>query len=351
MKILVTGTAGFIGYHLAKKLLERGDEVVGLDNINDYYDVNLKYARLELLGINNRKQIDANKIISSTTYPKHKFVKMDLADTQAIYKLFEEEKFDAVCNLAAQAGVRYSLENPHAYIQSNVVGFMNILEACRHNGVTNLSYASSSSVYGLNKSQPFKTSDKTEHQVSVYAATKKSNEMLAHTYSHLYNISTTGLRFFTVYGPWGRPDMAPMLFADAITNDRPIKVFNHGDMSRDFTYIDDIVNGIIKVIDSPAIANESWDSENPEIQSSSAPYKIYNIGNNKPVSLMEFIETIEKSLNKAAKKNMLPMQDGDVQSTYADVSGLIDNFDYKPETKLSDGIGKFVAWYKKFYGG
>jgi len=275
---------------------------------------------------------------------------MDLSDTQNIYKLFEEERFDAVCNLAAQAGVRYSIENPHAYIQSNVVGFMNILEACRHNDVKNLSYASSSSVYGLNKSQPFKTSDKTEHQVSVYAATKKSNEMLAHTYSHLYNISTTGLRFFTVYGPWGRPDMAPMLFADAITNDRAIKVFNHGDMSRDFTYIDDIVDGIIKIIDNPAKSNPNWNPENPEIQSSSAPYQIYNIGNNEPVSLMEFIETIEKSLDKVAEKNMLPMQDGDVQSTYADVSGLINNFDYKPDTKLEDGIAKFIQWYKEFYG-
>jgi len=349
MKILVTGTAGFIGYFLAKKLLERGDEVIGLDNINDYYDVNLKYARLNELGI-DKDEIKDNQPTLSSSYKKHKFVKMDLSDTQNIYKLFEEERFDAVCNLAAQAGVRYSIENPHAYIQSNVVGFMNILEACRHNDVKNLSYASSSSVYGLNKSQPFKTSDKTEHQVSVYAATKKSNEMLAHTYSHLYNISTTGLRFFTVYGPWGRPDMAPMLFADAITNDRAIKVFNHGDMSRDFTYIDDIVDGIIKIIDNPAKSNPNWNPENPEIQSSSAPYQIYNIGNNEPVSLMEFIETIEKSLDKVAEKNMLPMQDGDVQSTYADVSGLINNFDYKPDTKLEDGIGKFIKWYKEFYG-
>jgi len=349
MKILVTGTAGFIGYFLAKKLLERGDEVIGLDNINDYYDVNLKYARLNELGI-DKDEIKDNQPTLSSSYKKHKFVKMDLSDTQNIYKLFEEERFDAVCNLAAQAGVRYSIENPHAYIQSNVVGFMNILEACRHNDVKNLSYASSSSVYGLNKSQPFKTSDKTEHQVSVYAATKKSNEMLAHTYSHLYNISTTGLRFFTVYGPWGRPDMAPMLFADAITNDRAIKVFNHGDMSRDFTYIDDIVDGIIKIIDNPAKSNPNWNPENPEIQSSSAPYQIYNIGNNEPVSLMEFIETIEKSLDKVAEKNMLPMQDGDVQSTYADVSGLINNFDYKPDTKLEEGINEFIKWYKEFYG-
>ena len=240
MKILVTGTAGFIGFHLSKKLLDRGDEVIGLDNINDYYDVNLKYARLNELGI-NKQDIKGNNKISSALSPRFKFVKMDLSDTQGIYKLFKEEKFDAVCNLAAQAGVRYSLENPHSYINSNVVGFMNILEACRHNNVKNLSYASSSSVYGLNKSQPFNTADHTDHPVSLYAATKKSNEMMAHAYSHLYDIATTGLRFFTVYGPWGRPDMAPMLFADAILNDRAIKVFNHGNMSRDFTYIDDVI--------------------------------------------------------------------------------------------------------------
>lgn len=249
MKILVTGTAGFIGYHLAKKLLERGDEVVGLDNINDYYDVNLKYARLNELGI-NKDDLKDNVILSSKTYPKHKFIKANLEDSQTINQLFEIEKFDAVCNLAAQAGVRYSIENPHAYIQSNIVGFMNILEACRNYGVKNLSYASSSSVYGLNKSQPFKTSDHTDHPVSLYAATKKSNELMAHTYSHLYGILASSLRFFTVFGEYGRPDMAPMLFADAIFNDRPIKVFNHGNMSRDFTYVGDIVDGIIKVIDS-----------------------------------------------------------------------------------------------------
>lgn len=347
MKILVTGTAGFIGYFLAKKLLERGDEVVGLDNINDYYDVNLKYARLNELGI-NKEDVKENVFANSSKYPKHKFIKMDLADTKSMYKLFEEEKFDAVMNLAAQAGVRYSLENPHAYIQSNVVGFMNILEACRHNGVKNLAYASSSSVYGLNKSQPFKTSDHTDHQVSVYAATKKSNEMLAHTYSHLYNISTTGLRFFTVYGPWGRPDMAPMLFADAILNDRPIKVFNHGNMSRDFTYVDDIVDGIIKVIDNPSQKNENFDATQPNPSTSSAPYKIYNIGNNAPLSLMTFIETLENSLEKKAEKNFMDMQDGDVVSTYADTQGLIDDFNYKPNTDLTVGIDEFVKWYKEF---
>lgn len=338
MKILVTGTAGFIGYHLALKLLERGDEVVGLDNINDYYDVNLKYARLTKLGINKEK-IEENKLVASKIYPKHKFIKMDLSNTENIYKLFETKKFDAVCNLAAQAGVRYSLENPHAYINSNIVGFTNILEACRHNDVKNLCYASSSSVYGLNKSQPFKTTDKTDTPISLYAATKKSNELMAHTYSHLFGISTTGLRFFTVYGPWGRPDMAPMLFTDAILNNKEIKVFNHGNMSRDFTYIDDIVDGIIKVIDNPV-----------KTKSNLAPYKIYNIGNNSPVQLLDFIETLEKSIGLEAKKNFLPMQDGDVESTYADVEDLIKDFNYKPNTKLADGIDEFVKWYKKFYG-
>jgi UDP-glucuronate 4-epimerase len=336
MKILVTGTAGFIGYHLAKKLLERGDEVVGLDNINDYYDVNLKYARLNELGI-SREDIEENSLTPnpytlSTKFPLHKFYKANLEDTEAINHIFEVEQFDAVVNLAAQAGVRYSLENPHAYIQSNVVGFMNILEACRHYGVKNLSYASSSSVYGLNKSQPFKTTDMTDTPVSLYAATKKSNELMAHTYSHLYGIQTTGLRFFTVYGPWGRPDMAPMLFANAITNDKPIKVFNHGNMSRDFTYIDDIVEGIIKVIDNPS------------------DFNIYNIGNNAPVNLMEFIKTLENALGKKAQKNFMDIQPGDVESTYADVQGLISDFGYKPDTSLTNGIGEFVKWYKKFYG-
>lgn len=349
MKILVTGTAGFIGFHLAKKLLERGDEVVGIDNINDYYDVDLKYGRLKELGI-QQEDVKDNTYTESISFSQHKFIKLDLSNRKGIEKLFEIEQFDAVCHLAAQAGVRYSLENPHAYIDSNMIGFINILEGCRHHNVKNLSYASSSSVYGLNKSQPFKTSDTTEHPVSLYAATKKSNEMMAHSYSHLYGIQTTGLRFFTVYGPWGRPDMAPMLFSDAILNDRPIKVFNHGKMSRDFTYIDDIVDGIVKVIDNPAKSNKEWDAENPEIQSSSASYRIYNIGNNAPLSLMEFIETIEKAIGKVAQKNMMDMQPGDVVSTYADVSGLIREFDYKPDTKLADGIGEFIMWYKAFYG-
>jgi UDP-glucuronate 4-epimerase len=331
MKILVTGTAGFIGFHLTKKLLERGDEVVGLDNINDYYDVNLKYARLNELGI-DKDELKDNELVFSKTYPNHKFIKTNLEDSESINKLFKTQKFDAVCNLAAQAGVRYSIENPHAYIQSNVVGFMNILEACRNYEVKNLSYASSSSVYGLNKSQPFKTTDKTDTPISLYAATKKSNELMAHTYSHLYGIQTTGLRFFTVYGPWGRPDMAPMLFASAISEDRPIKVFNHGKMSRDFTYIDDIVDGIIKVIDHPS------------------DFRIYNIGNNSPVNLMKFIETIEDKIGKKAEKNFMDIQPGDVESTFADTQDLIDDFGYKPDTKLADGIGEFVKWYKEFYG-
>ncbi len=333
MKILVTGTAGFIGFHLAKKLLERGDEVIGIDNINDYYDVNLKYGRLQELGIDPSK-IEENQPVSSSIFPKHTFIKLDLADKDRMEALFKREKFDAVCNLAAQAGVRYSLENPHAYIESNIQGFMNILEGCRENGIKNLSYASSSSVYGLNKEQPFKTTDQVDRPISIYAATKKSNELMAHTYSHLFGISTTGLRFFTVYGPWGRPDMAPMLFADAILHDRAIKVFNQGDMSRDFTYIDDIVDGCIKVIDNP---NEK------------DLYQIYNIGNNAPVQLMDFIKALENSLGKEAKKKYLPMQPGDVKSTYADVSGLIDNFDYKPDTSIQEGVDKFAQWYRAFY--
>ena len=348
MKILVTGTAGFIGFHLAKRLISLGYEVVGLDNINDYYDVNLKYSRLNNLGI-KKEDISENKLIKSTIYSNHKFIKLDLDNTNAINKLFENEKFDAVCNLAAQAGVRYSIENPHVYIQSNVVGFMNILEACRHNNIKNLSYASSSSVYGLNKSQPFNTNDHTNHPVSLYAATKKSNELMAHTYSHLYNISTTGLRFFTVYGPWGRPDMAPMLFADAISNDREIKVFNHGNMSRDFTYIDDIIEGIIKVIENPAKVSENFDANNPNPSISSAPYQIYNIGNNSPTKLLDFIKTLETAIGKKAKKKFMDMQDGDVLSTYANIDDMTKDFEYKAKTKLDEGIEEFIKWYNNFY--
>ncbi len=348
MKILLTGTAGFIGHNLAKMLLDRGDEVVGLDNINDYYDVRLKYGRLEDLGI-AKDDVDYGKFAYSSKYEKHKFIKLDLADREGMEKLFREEEFDAVCHLAAQAGVRYSLENPHTYIDSNIVGFLHILEGCRQSGIKNLSYASSSSVYGLNKAQPFQTSHHTDHPVSLYAATKKSNEMMAHTYAHLYGIASTGLRFFTVYGPWGRPDMAPMLFTDAILNDRAIKVFNHGDMSRDFTYVDDISRGVMAVIDNPAKPSEEYDPLNPNPSISSAPYKIYNIGNNEPVKLMDFISELEKKLGIEAKKNFMDMQPGDVQSTYADVSDLIEDMGYKPDTPISEGVSKFVDWYRDFY--
>ena len=347
-KILVTGSAGFIGFHLVNALIKRGDEVVGIDNINDYYDVELKYGRLAMAGIVKEK-VDWYTETNSLVNPSYRFIRMNLEDMEELMALCLREKFDVIVNLAAQAGIRYSIENPQAYIQSNIVGFANILELARHNSIKHLVYASSSSVYGMNKKIPFSTSHNVDHPVSLYAATKKSNELMAHTYSHLYGIPTTGLRFFTVYGPWGRPDMAPMLFTDAILNDRSIKVFNYGDMSRDFTYIDDIVKGLINVIDNPAKANLEWDTINPEIQSSSAPYKIYNIGNNESVTLLDFIKTIEQSIGKTAEKKMMPMQDGDVQITYADVSGLIDNFNYKPYTKLSDGIDEFVKWYREFY--
>ncbi len=340
MKILITGTAGFIGSHLAIKLLERGDEIVGLDNINDYYDQNVKYGRLQRTGIienlENGKNIEYNKILPSSTYPKYKFIKLNLEDKEAMFKLFEEEKFDAVCNLAAQAGVRYSLTNPDAYMGSNIIGFMNILEACRHHDVKNLSYASSSSVYGSNKKLPFSTEDSVDHPISLYAASKKSNELMAHTYSHLFGISTTGLRFFTVYGPWGRPDMALFLFTKAALENKTIDVFNNGEMLRDFTYIDDIVEGIIRVIDNP--------------RTNTPPYKVYNIGNNNPVKLMDFITAIENKLGKVIEKNMMPIQPGDVPATYADVTDLVEDLGYKPETPVQDGINKFIDWYLDFFG-
>jgi UDP-glucuronate 4-epimerase len=353
MKILVTGTAGFIGSHLAQKLVARGDEIVGLDNINDYYDVNVKYGRLQRGGIIEKledgKDIEFNKLIISKTNSNYKFIRMNLEDKDAMMKLFEDEQFDAVCNLAAQAGVRYSLTNPDAYMGSNIIGFMNILECCRHNNVKNLSYASSSSVYGSNKELPFKTTDNVDHPISLYAASKKSNELMAHTYSHLYNIPTTGLRFFTVYGPWGRPDMALYLFTKAIIEGKPIDVFNHGEMQRDFTYIDDIVEGIIRVNDNPPKGNKEWDGMNPDPSSSPAPYKIYNIGNNNPVKLMDFIEALERKLGKKAEKNMLPIQAGDVPSTYANVEDLIADLGYKPQTPIQEGIDNFVDWYVEFF--
>ena len=350
MKILVTGTAGFIGSHLILPLLQRGDEIVGLDNINDYYDRNVKYGRLQRSGIideiEDGKNIPYGKLLTSTTYPNYKFIKLNLEDKEALVELFKDEKFDKVVNLAAQAGVRYSLTNPDAYIQSNIVGFLNLLECCRHFDIKHLAYASSSSVYGLNKDQPFSTSADVSHPMSLYAASKKSNELMAHTYSHLYDIPTTGLRFFTVYGPWGRPDMALFLFTKAIIEDRAIDVFNYGNMQRDFTYIDDIVEGVIRVTDNPP-KGVSENKINPS--NSTAPYKIYNIGNNNPVKLMDFIEALEKKLGKTAKKNMLPLQAGDVPSTYADVSDLIEDLNYKPATPIQEGIDNFVDWYLEFF--
>ena len=348
MKILVTGTAGFIGFHLSRKLIERGDEVVGLDCINDYYDINIKYSRLELKGI-NKNDIEYSKIVQSKNHKNYRFIKLNLEDKELINKLFENEKFDAVCNLAAQAGVRYSITNPDVYIQSNIVGYLNIIEAVRHNNVGHLVYASSSSVYGLNETMPLSTRHNVDHPISLYAASKKSNELMAHTYSHLYNIPTTGLRFFTVYGPWGRPDMALFLFTKAILANKPIKVFNYGKMIRDFTYVDDIVNGIIRVIDNPPKGKQDWTGKTPDPSSSKAPYKIYNIGNNNPVKLMDFISAIEKKLGKIAEKQMLPMQAGDVPATSADVSGLVEDLNYKPNTTIQYGIDRFIDWYVDYF--
>lgn len=354
MKILITGTAGFIGSHLAEKLLARGDAIVGLDNINDYYDQNVKYGRLQRGGIidtlEEGSEIPYGKLLTSSKNNNYKFIKLNLEDKEAMMQLFEQEEFDAVCNLAAQAGVRYSLTNPDAYMDSNIIGFMNILEACRHNNVKNLSYASSSSVYGLNEELPFSTNHDVSHPISLYAASKKSNELMAHTYSHLFDISTTGLRFFTVYGPWGRPDMALFLFTKAALEGKKIDVFNNGEMLRDFTYIDDIVEGITRVIDNPAKKDENWNGKTGQVSTSSAPYKVYNIGNNNPVKLMEFIEAIENKLGKKIEKNMMPIQAGDVPATFADVNDLVEDLGYKPETSVQEGINNFVDWYLDFFG-
>ncbi len=333
MKVLVTGVAGFIGSTLSHRLLARGDEVVGIDNLNDYYDVNLKLARLDRL----------------KSHENFKFIKADIADKAHIESLFANGKFQRVMHLAAQAGVRYSITNPQAYIDANIVGFLNILEGCRHNGVEHLAYASSSSVYGANTNMPFSIHHNVDHPVSLYAASKKANELMAHTYSHLYQLPTTGLRFFTVYGPWGRPDMSLFLFTRSILEGKPIDVFNYGNHRRDFTYVDDIVEGVIRVLDKPALPNKAWSGESPDPGTSKAPYRVYNIGNNNPVHLLTFIETLEKCLGKTAIKNLLPLQLGDVPDTYADVSDLVNDFDYKPSTLLEDGIRNFVEWYKKFY--
>lgn len=336
-KILVTGAAGFIGYHLCEKLISLGYTVVGLDNINDYYDINLKYARLKKMGIEVEKAEEWNILSTSSSSCKISFVRMNIEDRVSLPLLFQKEQFDAVINLAAQAGVRYSIEKPEAYIDSNIVGFLNILECCRHYKIKHLVYASSSSVYGANAKIPFSENDQVDYPVSLYAATKKSNELMAHSYSHLYEIPTSGLRFFTVYGPWGRPDMAPMLFATAITKNQPIKVFNHGIMSRDFTYIDDIIQGIVITLNNPPMREEQNEY-----------YQLFNIGNGSPISLMKFIETLEKEIGQVSKKNMLPMQSGDVPQTWADTT-LLKKLGYESSTPIQQGVKNFVEWFQKFY--
>jgi len=333
MKILVTGAAGFIGFHTAQKLLGRGEQVVGLDNLNDYYDVSLKEARLNLL----------------RSSPNFEFVKMDLAEREPMRSLFEREKFQRVVHLAAQAGVRYSIQNPLAYIDSNVVGFANILEGCRHNGVEHLVYASTSSVYGANTKMPFSVHQNVDHPLSFYAATKKANELMAHTYAHLYDLPVTGLRFFTVYGPWGRPDMALFMFTRNILAGRPIDVFNYGNHRRDFTYIDDIAEGVVRAMDRVATGNPDWDSDAPDPGTSKAPYRLYNIGNNQPVELMRYIECIEQCLGRKAEKNLLPLQPGDVPDTYADIEDLERDVGYRPATPVEAGVEKFVRWYVDYY--
>ncbi len=334
MKILVTGAAGFIGFYVAKYLLDRGDQVIGIDNINDYYDPQLKIDRLAVL----------DKLEGFN------FLKLDISVNEGMQKLFDQNHFDAVVHLAAQAGVRYSLENPHVYMQSNIVGFLNILEGVRHHKIDHLVYASSSSVYGANTLQPFSEHHNIDHPVSLYAASKKANELMAHSYSHLYGMKTTGLRFFTVYGPWGRPDMAPFLFAKGITDGETINLFNQGDMSRDFTYIDDIAEGVVRVMDNPAKGNPEWSGDSPDPASSYANYRIYNIGNNDPVKLMGFVNAIENAVGKKANINLMPMQPGDVQSTFADVSELESAIGFKSTTSLQDGINIFIDWYKDYYG-
>jgi UDP-glucuronate 4-epimerase len=331
--VLVTGSAGFIGFHLARRLLGEGRTVVGLDNVNDYYDVNLKLDRLKKL----------------ERFPNFQFSRLDLSDRRGMEELFRKHEFDVVVNLAAQAGVRYSLTNPHSYVESNLTGFSHILEGCRHGGVKHLVFASSSSVYGANTSMPFSVHHNVDHPVSLYAATKKANELMAHTYAHLYHLPCTGLRFFTVYGPWGRPDMALFLFTKAILTGNPIQVFNHGKMRRDFTYIDDIIEGVARVMQTQPAPNPQWSGDNPDPGTSYAPYRIYNIGNNQPVELMEFIEAIEDCLGRKAEKQFMPIQPGDVPATYADIDDLTADFGFRPSTSIQDGIRKFVEWYREYY--
>jgi UDP-glucuronate 4-epimerase len=336
LKILVTGAAGFIGAHTALKLIEQNIEVVGIDNINDYYDPSLKHARLEWINSHENASLFS-------------FIKMDIADRDAMATLFKEHQFERVIHLAAQAGVRFSITNPHAYVDSNLVGFTNVLEGCRHNHVAHLCYASSSSVYGANESMPFSVHDNVDHPLSLYAASKKANELMAHTYSHLYGLPTTGLRFFTVYGPWGRPDMALFLFTKAIMEEKPIKVFNYGNHRRDFTYIDDIVEGIIHTLDHTAQGNPNWSGESPDPGTSKAPWRVYNIGAQTPVQLMDYIGTLEKNLGKTAEKELLPLQDGDVPDTYADVEALVEDVNYRPKTTIDEGIKNFVEWYRGYF--
>jgi len=350
MKILVTGTAGFIGFHTAIKLLARGDEVWGFDNINDYYDVNLKYARLEECGI-KQNNIEYGKPVSSKKYSGYTFIKGNLDDTELLTNLFTEQKFEGIIHLAAQAGVRYSLTNPFAYMKSNWEGFLNILECRRHYAAGHLVYASSSSVYGLNRTYPLSVKDSVDHPISLYAASKKSNELMAHSYSYLYEIPTTGLRFFTVYGPWGRPDMALFIFTKNIIEGKPIEVYNHGKMIRDFTYIDDIVEGVVRVLDSPPTGNPDWNAEHPDPSSSPSPWRVFNIGNSSPVNLLDYIGAIETALGKKAEMIMMPMQPGDVAATHADVTDLEKAVGYRPSTPVSEGVARFIDWYTKFYKG
>ena len=337
MRVLITGVAGFIGMHLALKLLERGDEVVGIDNFNDYYDVTLKQRRLQ-------------RVVDADSAGRFKFMRLDLADRDGMAQLFATEGLDAVVNLAAQAGVRYSIDNPLAYVDSNLVGFAHILEGCRHNGVKHLVYASSSSVYGANESMPFSVHDNVDHPLSLYAASKKANELMAHTYSHLYGLPTTGLRFFTVYGPWSRPDMAMFKFTKAILAGQPIDVFNYGKHRRDFTYIDDIVEGVIRTLDNTATGNPNWQGATPDPATSKAPWRVYNIGNQHPVELMDYIQAIENALGMKAQLNLLPLQPGDVPDTYADVGALVQDVGYRPSMSVDEGTRRFVAWYREYYG-
>jgi UDP-glucuronate 4-epimerase len=348
MKILITGTAGFIGFHLANRLIADGCEVIGLDSINDYYQVSLKYDRLKAAGV-TVEAIEYNKLYQSSSQKGYSFIQLQLEDKANLEVLFASQQFDVVVNLAAQAGVRYSITNPAAYIESNIVGFANLLECCRHHKIKHFVYASSSSVYGLNEKIPFETNDSVDHPISLYAATKKSNELMAHVYSHLYQLPTTGLRFFTVYGPWGRPDMAMFLFTKAIIDNQPIQVFNNGEMERDFTYIDDIVDGVVRVVNNTATGNPEWNGINPDPSSSRAPYKVYNIGNSKPVKLTAFIDAIENKLNTKADKIMMPMQPGDVYKTYAEVSALQNDLGYEPSTSIETGVSNFIDWYLDYY--